>query len=93
MNTTICLNSKSGRGGQEGLQPSIQNRVYSVEGKSTAVTTAFITNIAEPVCVAMRGRMYRGEPQHYEARDDGKTNVLTRVEKDNYIAEGVADER
>lgn len=58
-----------------------------------AVTTAFITNIAEPVCVAMRGRMYRGEPQHYEARDDGKTNVLTRVEKDNYIAEAVDCER
>lgn len=61
--------------------------------ESTAVTTAFITNIAEPVCVAMRGRMYRGEPQHYEARDDGKTNVLTRVEKDNYIAEAVDCER
>ena len=28
---------------------------------------------AEPVCVAERGRMYRGQPQHYEARTDGKT--------------------
>lgn len=58
-----------------------RNLVFNSVDKRTA--------IAEPVCVAMRGRMYRGEPQHYEARDDGKTNVLTRVEKDNYIAEAV----
>ena len=44
---------------------------------------------AEPICVAQRGRMYRGEPQHYEARDDGKTNTLTSVEKDNRVAEPI----
>lgn len=47
---------------------------------------------AEPVCVASRGR-YIGENgavnQHIEARPDGKTNTLTRVEKDNRIAEPV----
>ena len=42
-----------------------------------------------PVCVAERGRMYRNEPQHYEARPDGKTNTLTSVEKDNRVAEPV----
>ena len=46
--------------------------------------------VAEPVCVAERGRMYCGQPQHYEARTDGKTNTLTSVEKDNRVAEPVA---
>ena len=45
--------------------------------------------VAEPVCVAERGRMYCGQPQHYEARTDGKTNTLTSVEKDNRVAEPV----
>ena len=40
-------------------------------------------------CVAQRGR-YIGEngstAQHLEARDDGKTNTLTTVQKDNMIA-------
>ncbi len=44
------------------------------------------TAVAEPVCVAERGRMYCGQPQHYEARTDGKTNTLTSVEKDNRVA-------
>ena len=44
---------------------------------------------AYPVCVAERGRMYCGQPQHYEARTDGKTNTLTSVEKDNRVAEPV----
>lgn len=49
------------------------------------------TGVAEPVCVAMRGR-YSADgsiEQHYEARQDGKTNVITKVEKDNRIAEPV----
>lgn len=45
--------------------------------------------VAEPVCVAERGRMYCGQPQHYEARTDGKTNTLTSVEKDNRVAEPI----
>ena len=49
----ICLNSKSGRkvNGvyKEDLQPSLQDRIYSICGKSTAVTAAFMPNIAEPV--------------------------------------------
>lgn len=44
-NKTICLNSKGGRGGVEGLQPSLQDRVYSSEGISTAITTSFQPNI------------------------------------------------
>ncbi len=49
------------------------------------------TMVAEPVCVAERGRMYCGQPQHYEARTDGKTNTLTSVEKDNRVAEPIND--
>lgn len=51
VNNTICLNSKSGRGGVEGLQPSLQDRIYSIEGKSPAVTTAFMPKVAVPIRV------------------------------------------
>lgn len=48
------------------------------------------THIAEPVCVAERGRYTRnGIEQRYEARQDGKTNVLTTVQKDNNVCEPV----
>ena len=39
-NKTICLNSKV-----NGRQPSIQDRIYSIEGISTALTTCFHPNI------------------------------------------------
>ncbi len=46
--------------------------------------------VAEPVCVAQRGRYDNNRiEQHYEAREDGKTNVLTTVQKDNNVAEPV----
>ena len=45
----VCVNSKSGRGGQDGKQPSLQDRIYSVNGKGVAVTTSFITNVAVPI--------------------------------------------
>ena len=60
------------------------------DGKTNTLTTVLKDNqIMEPVCVAERGRMYCGQPQHYEARTDGKTNTLTSVEKDNRVAESV----
>ena len=47
------------------------------------------TMVAEPVCVVERGR-YIGDDgeveQHLEARNDGKTNTLTTVQKDNQVA-------
>ena len=47
------------------------------------------TMVAEPVCVAERGR-YIGDDgeveQHLEARNDGKPNTLTTVQKDNQVA-------
>jgi DNA (cytosine-5)-methyltransferase 1 len=36
------LNSKGGRGGVPGLQPSLQDRVYDSNAISTAVTTCFM---------------------------------------------------
>ena len=47
------------------------------------------TMVAEPVCVAERGRYIGGDgevEQHLEARNDGKTNTLTTVQKDNQVA-------
>ena len=76
-------------------------RVYSPDGKSVtlcgnggglgAKTGLYAVPVAEQdaCCVAQRGR-YIGEngsvAQHFEARDDGKTNTLTTVQKDNLIA-------
>ena len=55
----VCLNSKSGRmiDGQfvGEAQPSLQNRIYSINGKSTAVVTDFMPKIAEPVRVGDMG--------------------------------------
>ena len=50
------------------------------------------TCVATPACIAERGR-YTGDDgkveQHFEAREDGKTNTITTVQKDNYVAEPV----
>ena len=62
----ICVNSKSGRAGVEGLQPSLQDRVYDTAGKMPALTTSFNPRIAEPVCVAQRSRY---DAPIYEVKD------------------------
>ena len=62
----ICVNSKSGRASVEGLQPSLQDRVYDTAGKMPALTTSFNPIIAEPVCVAQRGRY---DAPIYEVKD------------------------
>lgn len=41
---TICLNSKV-----DGKQPSLEHRIYSAEGCSTAITTGFLPSVAEPL--------------------------------------------
>lgn len=41
--STICLNSKI-----DGRQPSVQDRIYTVDGLSTAITTGFMPSIAIP---------------------------------------------
>lgn len=43
-------------------------------------------SVKDLICVAQRGRSYRGEPQHFEeSPNPGKTNCLTTVAKDNLI--------
>lgn len=39
-NEVVCLNSKGGRNGINGLQPSLCNRIYHSENIATAVTTS-----------------------------------------------------
>lgn len=92
-----CLNSKGGRGGIEGLQPSLQDRVYDTDAVSTAVTTAFMPSILEDkTIVAMRGRNPEnpsdrtvGIPteQRLEPNSQGLCNTLTSVQKDNLVME------
>ena len=47
--------------------------------------------VAEPCCVAERGRYNKNGSidQRFEAREDGKTNTLTTVQKDNNVCEPV----
>lgn len=76
----ICVNSKSGRGGVPGLQPSLADRVYSIEGKGTAVTTAFHPHIAVPFAPVRVGTIESStgsEGQgHRVYSADGKSKTL-----------------
>lgn len=45
-NIPICLNSKV-----DGKQPSVQDRIYSIEGCAVAITSGWLQNIAEPQIV------------------------------------------
>lgn len=95
----LCLNSKGGRNGVDGLQPSLNDRVYDSKGIATACTTSpffmpYYTEepyyMNEPFIVASRGRKAVGE-EHYtqnlEPNIEGTTNTLTNTLKDNYVAE------
>lgn len=92
-----CLNSKGGRNGIDGLQPSLQDRVYDTNGVSVAVTTSFMPGILEDkTIVAMRGRNPEnpsdrtvGTPteQRLEPNSQGICNTLTSVQKDNLVME------
>ena len=62
------------------------------DGKASALTSVESRRcVAEPVCVAERGRYTEDGSieQRLEAREDGKTNTLTTVQKDNNVAEPV----
>lgn len=93
-----CLNSKGGRNGIEGLQPSVQDRVYDTDGISTSITTSYMPSILEKQIVAMRGRnpdnpsdRTAGSPteRRLEPNSQGICNTLTSVQKDNMVLEGI----
>lgn len=74
----ICLNSKGGRNGIDGLQPSVQDRVYSVEGISTSITTSFMPSIAEPqVIKPLKGKTENG--WHFEQQVYDKEGITRTI--------------
>lgn len=60
--------------------------IFHKETDKMCTLTVGGRSVKDLICVAQRGRAYRGEPQHFEASpNDGKTNCLTTVSKDNLI--------
>lgn len=47
MDKPVCINSKGGRAGVEGLQPSVQDRVYDSEAIATAVTSSYMPSYTD----------------------------------------------
>ena len=45
----------------------------------------------QAVIVAQRGRAYRGQPQQLEFREDGNSNTLSTVQKDNYVIKPIVN--
>lgn len=91
---TKCLNEKGGTAGIMGLQPSVQDRIYSTDGISTSITTSYMPSILEKQIVSMRGRnpdnpsdRTAGCPteQRLELNSQGICNALTNVQKDNMV--------
>ena len=70
----VCLNSKGGRGGVEGLQPSLQDRVYDSNAIATAVTTCFMPSytVVEPNVLRQERSEYG--KQIRKAYDAGEVN-------------------
>ena len=97
----VCLNSKV-----DGRQPSLEHRIYSVQGIATAVTTGFMPCIAEPqVLTPKRNEYGKSVRKAYEAgeveesrhnmtdlmpRKDGICNTITSVQKDCLLIESVS---
>lgn len=81
----VCVNSKMGRGGVDGLQPSLQDRIYDLGGEMVAVTTAFNPNIAEPVNVTTDGKSHTIKAQYYK---NGTANFISN---DGFDATAVAE--
>lgn len=72
-----------------GKQPSQQYRIYDTNGKGVAVTTAAITNVAEPVNTTTDGKAVTLKAQYYK---NGMANLLNDNSKGGkYAASGVAE--
>ncbi len=92
----VCVNSQSGNATTlDRKQPSVSDRIYSIEAKNPAVTTSSLPKIAIPVGAAQRGRYTQtgsrnkksegGTEQFIEIRKDNKSNCLTTVQKDSLV--------
>jgi len=77
-------------------KPHGDNRGYMITDKAPTLTAKAFwqenNQVLEPVCLAQRGRAKnKGDKmkQQFEIRQDGKTNCITTVDKNNLIAEPI----
>jgi Site-specific DNA methylase len=75
---------------ERGGSPAQADRIYAKEGKSTSLTAlagGLGAKTGLYVCMAQRGRYNEdgSTSQNLEPREDGKTNTLTSVQKDNLV--------
>ena len=80
--------SWSGRSGssQQVVKLNYKGGVSMNQDKANCISVKSYHSDMDLICVAQRGRTYRGEPQHFEpSADPNKTNSLTTVAKDNLI--------
>lgn len=88
-----CLNSKGGRNGVAGLQPSVQDRVYDPDGISTAVTTSFMPNILEKNKPAkVLGSIYCENSEQFGTKIMPLAHTLKASKCDVAIVEKLNDE-
>ncbi|MCQ2957280.1 MAG: DNA cytosine methyltransferase [Candidatus Gastranaerophilales bacterium] len=71
----ICVNSKSGNGN---TQPSLSDRIYSVEGKNTVLTSGWMPYIAEPLRIPEATKKGYVEINQGECVDLSQLNSKTR---------------
>lgn len=83
----ICVNSQSGNSTSPNQkQPSLSDRIYNTNGKNPALTSVYLTNIAEPVII-QRGHGYNKGGVKVD-----KSPTLTSQgswQQNNFIAEPV----
>lgn len=90
MKEPICLNPKV-----DGKQPSLEHRIYSVQGISTAVTTGFMPSIAEPqVLTPKRNEYGKSVRKEYESgmvneSRHNMTDLKPRIDNENSCASTV----
>mgnify|MGYP003109830461 CR=1 FL=1 len=65
---------------------SVERDVVEKES-SACITTSYHkgVNFDNQLIAAQRGRSYRGQSQQLEIREDGNSNTLSTVQKDNYV--------
>ena len=88
-----CLNSKGGRNGVAGLQPSVQDRAYDPDGIATAVTTSFMPNILEKNKPAkVLGSIYCENSEQFGTKIMPLAHTLKASKCDVAIVEKLNDE-